>query len=142
MGGAGGPEPGHDLDDHLDRFRFLSRDRDTKFTAAFDAVFAVAGVEAVKIPPQAPKANAYAERWVRTVRAECLDWALIWNQRHLEHVLHRYVAHYNSGRPPRGIDLNVPAPTAAAPVTPLALAGRVERVDILGGLVHEYRRAA
>src|SRR3954451_17162468 len=73
-----------DLDEHADRFRILIRDRDAKFTAAFDAVFADAGIEVVKIPPRALKANAFAERWVRTSRHECLDWMLVWNRRHLE----------------------------------------------------------
>lgn len=76
-----------DLDGHADRFHFLIRDRDAKFTAAFDTVFAAAGIEVVKIPPRAPKANAFAERWVRTLRSECLDWVLIWNRRHLETVV-------------------------------------------------------
>src|SRR5213076_600954 len=84
-----------DLDEQAHRFRFLIRDRDSRFTAVFDA----AGIEAVKTPPRAPKANAYAERWVRTVRTECLDWVLVWNRRHLEHVLAHYVAHYNTARP-------------------------------------------
>jgi hypothetical protein len=76
-----------DLEDHAHRFRFLIRDRDTKFTVAFDAVFAAAGIEILKIAPRAPKANANAERWARTVRSECLDWTLIFGRRHLERVL-------------------------------------------------------
>jgi transposase InsO family protein len=131
-----------DLDEHAGRFRFLIRDRDAKFTAIFDAVFAAAGVETVKIPPRAPKANAYAERWVRTVRAECLDWTLIRNRQHLQRVLTRYVEHYNVARPHRGLHLEVPMSTPVETVTTLPVVGRVARVDVLGGLVHEYHRAA
>lgn len=131
-----------DLDEHAHRFRFLIRDRDAKFAAAFDAVFAAAGIDVVKIPLRAPKANAYAERWVRSVRTECLDWILVWNRRHLERVLTAYVGHYNTARPHRGIDLDVPIPAPMATVTTLPAAGRIERVDVLGGLIHEYRPAA
>jgi putative transposase len=131
-----------DLDEHARRFRFLVRDRDSKFTGAFDAVFAAAGIEAVKIPPRAPKANAYAERWVRTVRTECLDWILVWSRRHLEHVLAQYIAHYNTARPHRGIDLDVPVPPPEPRPAGIDNVRRIERVDVLGGLVHEYRRAA
>jgi putative transposase len=124
------------------RWRFLIRDRDTKFTAAFDAVLAAEDIEVVKIPPRAPQANAYAERWVRTARHECLDWVLIWNRRHLHRVLTAFVAHYNTARPHRSLDLDVPAPAPIANVTALPNAGRIERVDVLGGLIHEYHRAA
>jgi putative transposase len=119
-----------DLGERTNRFKFLIRDRDGKFTTAFDAVLAAAE----------PRANAYAERWVRTVRAECLDWPLIWNRRHLHNVLTRYVEHYNRGRPHRGIDLEVPVPPPA--VSTLPSSRGVERLDVLGGLLHEYRRAA
>jgi putative transposase len=131
-----------DFDERAHRFRFLIRDRDSKFTAAFDAVFAAAGIEAVKIPPRAPKANAYAERWVRTVRTECLDWILVCNCRHLERVLVEYVAHYNTARPHRGIDLDVPSPPAEPTPAGVENVRRIERVDVLGGLLHEYRHAA
>jgi putative transposase len=131
-----------DLDDHAHALRFLIRDRDAKFSAAFDAVFTAAGIQPVKIPPRAPKANAYAERWVRTVRTECLDWTLIWNRRHLQHVLTRYLEHYNTGRPHRGIKLDLPVAPPAAMVPKLPPTTSVERVDVLGGLIHEYRRAA
>jgi transposase InsO family protein len=103
---------------------------------------AKASIETVKIPPQAPRANAYAERWVRTVRAECLDWTLVWNRQHLQRLLARYVEHYNTARPHRGLDLDVPVPVPIATVTTLSAAERVERVEVLGGLIHEYHRAA
>jgi putative transposase len=131
-----------DLDERVHRFRFLIRDRDAKFTAAFDAVFCAAGIELVKIPPRAPRANVYAERWVRTVRAECLDWTLIWNGPHLPRVLTTYLRHYNSARPHRGINLEVPVPTGRALKACTDADARVERVDVLGGLIHEYHRAA
>jgi hypothetical protein len=86
--------------------------------------------------------NAYAERWVRTARSECLDWVLIWNHGHLHRVLTAFVAHYNAARPHRSLDLAVPTPAPVASVTALPSAGQVERVDVLGGLIHEYRRAA
>jgi len=130
-----------DLGERAERFRFLVRDRDAKCTAGFDAVFAAAGVQVLKIPPQAATANAYAERWVRTVRAECLDWVLIVNRRHLHRVLTAYLRHYNTARPHRGIDLAVPQPAPATAVAPEPVQ-HVERIDVLGGLIHEYRRAA
>jgi putative transposase len=133
-----------DLDDRAHRFRFLIRDRDTKFTAAFDAVFAAAGIDVLKAPPRAPRANAYAERWVRTVRSECLDWTLIWNQHQLHRVLTEYLRHYNTARPHRSLDLQPPNPAGRLTlVGPLSTVQRpVRRVDVLGGLIHEYDRVA
>ena len=95
----------------LDRFRFLIRDRDSKFTGVFDEVFASEGIRVIRTPIRTPVANAYAERFVRTVRAECLDWLLIRNERHLQRVLHHYLEHYNHERPHRGLRLQPPDPT-------------------------------
>jgi putative transposase len=92
-----------DLGEQAHQFRHLVRDRDTKFTAAFDTVFTAAGIDVVKIPPRSPRANAYAERWVRTVRAECLHWTLVWHQRQLHRVLTEYLRHYNTVRPHRSL---------------------------------------
>src|SRR5450631_711049 len=97
-----------ELEDRASRFRFLVRDRDTKSTQAFDAVFAAAGVEILKIPPRSPRANAYAERWVRTARSEVTDRMLIAGPRHLRLVLDEYVGHYNHHRPHRARNLRPP----------------------------------
>jgi putative transposase len=126
-------------DDHK-TIKFLIRDRDTKFVASFDQVFAAQHTRVIRTLIRAPRANAYAERWIRTVRTECLDWLLIRNQRHLETVLAVYVEHYNQARPHRGINLQIPnrAPTTNASSVP----DRIERIVRLGGLIHEDRRAA
>ena len=125
--------------------RFLIRDRDSKFTRAFDDVFASDGIQIIKTPVHAPNANAYAERWVRTVRQECLDWMLIWGRRHLERVLDEYVRHYNDERPHRGLELRPPSSIdVGSTPTPsvVAVAGRIRRRNRLGGLVHEYYQVA
>ena len=127
-----------ELDDAGRRFRFLIRDRDAKFTSSFDAVLASVGIEAVQTPVASPRANAFAERFVRTVREDCLDHLLVVSRRHLEAVLAEYVRHYNQARPHRRIKLEQPLPRSA----PSATRGRVIRRDILGGLIHEYERAA
>ena len=102
-----------ELEDAGRRVRFLVRDRDTKFTASFDEVFASIGAETILTPVRSPNANAFAERWVRTVREDCLDHLLVVSGRHLERVLAEYVTHYNRGRPHRSLDLTPPRPTSA-----------------------------
>jgi putative transposase len=124
--------------DVIERMRFLIHDRDSKFTAAFDEVFRSEGIKVIHTPVHAPQANAYVERFVRTVRNECLDWLLILGRRHLEHVLRIYVQHYNRERPHRGLALTQPEPPEIKP----SPGGDVHRRDRLGGLVHEYYRAA
>jgi putative transposase len=118
--------------------RFLIRDRDSKHSRSFDEVFRSDGIRTVKTPVRAPKANAIAERFVRTVRSECLDWLLILNHRHLERVLRVYVDHYNTQRPHRGLELCPPEPEEDA----LSSGAEIHRRDRLGGLIHEYYRAA
>ncbi|MFF4779075.1 integrase core domain-containing protein [Microtetraspora fusca] len=129
-----------DLGDRVGSFRFFIRDRDAKFTDVFDEVFTtVAGVTVVKTPPQTPRANCYAERWVRTVRAECIDRMLIYDERHLRSVLGEYADHYNGHRPHQSRQQRPPdqAERAALP-----LEGGIKRRNVLGGLIGEYHRAA
>jgi len=123
----------------FERVRFLIHDRDSKFAASFDEVFRSEGIKVIQTPIRAPQANAYAERFVRTVRAECLDWLLIIGRRHLESVLRIYTAHDNRERPHRGLALLPPEPTNAD----ARLSGeQIKRRDQLGGLIHEYHSAA
>ena len=91
---------------------------------------------------RAPRANAYAERWVRTVRTECLDWLLIIGRHHLEQVLGVYVGHYNQHRPHRALELEAPDPSAGLTIVAEDQQRSMHRRDLLGGLLHEYRRAA
>ena len=124
------------------QLRFLVRDHDAKFSRSFDDVFCSEGAQVLMTPVRAPKANAYAERWVRTVRAECLDWLLIVGRGHLERILRVYVRHYNEHRPHRALGLQPPDQPAGLTVVAEDQQGTVSRRDLLGGLLHEYRRAA
>jgi putative transposase len=128
-----------DLDDRIDRFRFLIRDRDVKFTAVFDEVFTAAGVRIVKSPACIPRANCYAERFVRTVRAECTDRMPIYSQRHALTLLTGYARHYNDHRPHQSRQQCRPN---VDPADVIPLEGRIQRRRALGGLINEYYRAA
>jgi len=122
--------------------RFLIHDRDSKFSRAFDEVFRSEGVEIIRSPFRAPKANAFAERWVGTVRRDCLDWLLISSRRQLERVLRIYVDHYNTHRPHRALGLEAPTPRPRLRLVSPGLPDQLHRRDRLGGLIHEYTRAA
>jgi putative transposase len=128
-----------DLDEHAHRFRFLIRDRDAKYTAVFDAVFTAANIEVIRTPPKAPRANAYAERWVGSVRRECTDRLLIVGERHLMAVLAEYARHYNEHRPHRALAQQPPTPPRQ---TTARIATKIQRRPILGGIINEYTQAA
>jgi putative transposase len=118
----------------------MVRDRDAKFTASFDAVFADAGIEILRSPPQAAGANAYAERWIGSVRREGLDRLLIFHEQQLVRVLTEYQTHYNSHRPHRALHQRPPIAYSAR--CPARTDGVVRRTKVLGGLFSEYRYAA
>jgi putative transposase len=139
LGGAAGGNLTRKLRDGELPARYLHHDRDSRFSAAFDGVFKSEGVEVIRLPYRAPVANSFAERWVGTARRECLDHLLIFGRQHLERVLSEFLDHYHQARPHQGLEPRVPCP----PADPIATLGRqVERRDRLGGLLHEYRRAA
>jgi putative transposase len=128
------------LGDRADGLKFLIRDRDAKFIAAFHAVFAAAGMRIIKTPVRAPRANAVAERWIASARRECLDRMLITSERHLRLVLSEYADHYNIHRPHRALQQNPPAGRAHPPGD--MTGAHVLRRDRLGGLIHEYAQVA
>ncbi|TJZ95347.1 integrase core domain-containing protein [Actinacidiphila oryziradicis] len=117
----------------------MLRDRDSRYTQAFDAVFTTAGIEIPKTAPQAPKMNAHAKRFIRTARAECTDRMLIYNEQHARRVLAQYAEHYNTGRPHRALNLRAPADDPD--VIPFC-AQRIQRHDVLSGLIHECHSTA
>ncbi len=129
-----------ELDERDEPVRFLIRDRDSKFTGPFDEVLRCEGIRTIRTPIRSPEANAFAERCVKTLRHEVLDWTLILGRRHLDRVLASYASHYNVQRPHRGIELRVPS--NPSPVDPMSIVPTIERHDVLGGLIHEYHAVA
>jgi putative transposase len=132
-----------DLEETGHRFRHLIRDRDAKFSAAFDAIFASVGIQILLTAPQTPRMNAFAERWIGSVRRECTDRILIAGERHLRHVLEVYVAHYNAGRSHQGDGMLLRAPDDEPNMIPFpARIDEIRRRQCLGGLLNEDRPAA
>jgi putative transposase len=128
-----------DLGERADRFKFLIRDRDGKFTKTFDEVFAGDGVRIIKSPVRSPRANSYAERYVGTLRRECLDHLLIHGERHLQKILAEYERHYNDHRPHQAREQRPPLYQPGEAPDP---ATRIKRQQTVQGLINEYRRAA
>jgi transposase InsO family protein len=131
-----------DLDAGAPRVRFLTRDRDSKYSRSFDAVLRSEGMRAIRTPIRAPNANAHAERVIETLRTECLDWTLILGRRHLDRTLGIYVAHDNRRRPHRALGLASPLAEASITVTVPVSPRNVRRRDLLAGLIHEYHGLA
>jgi putative transposase len=132
-----------DLNDRGVSIRFLLRDHDAKFSRGFDDVFrSEEEGQVLRTPIRAPRANAYAERWIKTMRSECLDWTLVRGRRHLLRLLRTYVRHYNEQRPHRSLALAVPAPAPREQRSPQVNPREVRRRDVLGGLIHEYHEVA
>jgi putative transposase len=130
------------LEDRVHPVKFLIRDRDTKFTSSFDEVFRADGIRIIRTPVRAPRANAFAERFVGTVRRECLDRMLILGRRHLERVLAEYVVHYNGHRPHRALGQLAPLTMGSPPLIDDPEPAELRRRDAVFGLIHEYRLAA
>jgi hypothetical protein len=125
------------LQDEQKSMLFLIRDRDAKFTTSFDTVFAAEGIEIVRTPYRAPKANAFAESWIRTAREECLDRLLILGEEHLRRVMREFIAYCNRARPHQGIEQRCPIPLERG-----RKEGLVQCRDVLGGIIHAYYRDA
>jgi putative transposase len=128
-----------DLGERGSGARFLIRDRDSKFTAAFDTVFSGNGTRVIRTPVRSPRANSYAEGFVGTLRRECLDHMLILGEWHLRSVVAEYARHYNGHRPHQGLQQE---PPLREPGQIVDITARIERRHVLGGLISEYRRAA
>jgi putative transposase len=128
-----------DLGECAGRFKFLIRDRDGKFSQVLDEIFTGSGIRVIKTPPRSPWANCYAERFVGTLRRECLDYLLIYGARHLRKVLTGYERHYNDHRPHQSRDQQSPL---HEPGRVIDMTARIQRHMVVGGLINQYRRAA